>query len=98
MLVRNMTQTRLHKRSGTSATQQPLLIAFDCETTGFGIYSEDIIEIAAEVVHCPVPCSNLTYESLVKTSRQIPKEGIRDHSSNLYIIGMGLLKKQIACT
>ena len=53
----------------------PLLFLYDCETTGLSIYSDHIIEIAAEVLDCPVNCSNTTYNSLVKTSRRIPAAG-----------------------
>ena len=54
----------------------PLLFLYDCETTGLSIYNDHIIEIAAEVVDCPVMCSNGTFFSLIKTSRQIPAQGM----------------------
>ena len=55
----------------------PLMFLYDCETTGLSIYSDNIIEIAAEVFDCPVPhISSTTYSSLVKTSRRIPAQGI----------------------
>ena len=55
----------------------PLMFLYDCETTGLSIYSDNIIEIAAEVFDCPVPHTNTTYSSLVKTSRRIPLLKIR---------------------
>lgn len=53
----------------------PLLIFYDCETTGLGIYNDHITDIAAKVVACPVPLSSPTFSSLVKTSRHIPAVG-----------------------
>ena len=55
---------------------QPLVFAYDCETTGLSIYNDHVIEIAAEVVQCPVPYSKTTYCTLVKTSRRIPAAGV----------------------
>ena len=55
----------------------PLLFIYDCETTGLGIYTEHITEIAAKVVRIPLSSvSNPTFASLVKTSRNISKKGI----------------------
>lgn len=54
---------------------KPLLFLYDCETTGLSIYNDHIIEIAAEVVNCPVTYSNDSFSSLVKTSRRIPVPG-----------------------
>lgn len=51
---------------------QPLLVLYDCETTGLNIYTDHIIEIAAEVINSPVPS---LFSSLVKTSRRIPLSG-----------------------
>lgn len=51
---------------------KPLLFLYDCETTGLSIYNDHIIEIAAELVDCPV-----AFSSLVKTSRRIPAPGIQ---------------------
>ncbi|KAF3980752.1 MAG: hypothetical protein HFP76_00470 [Methylococcales symbiont of Iophon sp. n. MRB-2018] len=59
----------------SSGNAHPLLVLFDCETTGLSIYHDHIIEIAAEVLECPVSYSNATFSSLVKTSRRIPKPG-----------------------
>ena len=53
----------------------PLLIFFDCETTGFSIYSDHITDIAAKVVASPVPVSQPTFSSLVRTPRNIPAAG-----------------------
>lgn len=55
---------------------QPLLIFYDCETTGFSIYSDHITDIAAKVVASPVPVTVPTFSSLVKTSRSIPSAGM----------------------
>ena len=55
----------------------PLLFFYDCETTGFSIYTEHITEIAAKVVGVPLSSfSQPTFSSLVKTSRNISKKGI----------------------
>lgn len=63
------------EKSGNDA--QPLLFLYDCETTGFSIYNDHIIEVAAMLVNCPVAYSNDTFSSLVKTSRRIPAAGKR---------------------
>ena len=60
---------------GSSDDAQPLLFLYDCETTGLSIYNDHIIEIAAELVNCPVTYSCETFSSLVKTSRRIPAPG-----------------------
>lgn len=54
----------------------PLHIFYDCETTGLSIYSEHITDIAAKVVACPVPLTDPTFSSLVKTSRYISAAGM----------------------
>lgn len=54
---------------------KPLLLLYDCESTGLSIYNEHIIEIAAEVVDPPASYSNTTFTSLVKTARSIPSPG-----------------------
>ncbi len=53
----------------------PLLLLYDCESTGLSIYNEHIIEIAAEVVGPPALYINTTFTSLVKTARSIPSSG-----------------------
>ena len=55
--------------------QQPLLVLFDCETTGFSIYNDHIIDIGAKVISSPVPVSQPTFSSLVRTPRNIPGPG-----------------------
>ncbi len=55
--------------------QQPLLALFDCETTGFSIYNDHIIDIGAKVISSPVPVSQPTFSSLVRTPRNIPGPG-----------------------
>lgn len=66
----------MEQNEDSSDDAKPLLFLYDCETTGFSIYSDHIIEIAAMVVNCPVTCANDTFSSLVKTSRRIPAPGI----------------------
>ena len=63
----------------------PLMFLYDCETTGLSIYNDHIIELAAEVMDCPVPHTNLSFSSLVKTSRRIPLPGnfINHHPTHL---------------
>ena len=62
---------------GSSDDAHPLLFFYDCETTGFSVYSEHITEIAAKVVGVPLSSlSQPTFSSLLKTSRNITKKGI----------------------
>lgn len=66
----------------SSDDAHPLLFFYDCETTGFSIYSEHITEIAAKVVGVPLSSfSQPTFSSLVKTSRNISKKG-----NTLYVL------------
>ena len=67
-------QLQMEQGEESNENAKPLLILYDCETTGFSMY---IIEIAAEVFNPPVPFSDTTgtFSSLVKTSRRIPKKG-----------------------
>ena len=59
-----------------SDSSHPLLLFYDCETTGFSVYSEHITEIAAKVVGLPLSSfSQPIFSSLVKTSRNITKKG-----------------------
>ena len=61
----------------------PLLIFFDIETTGFSIYDEHIIELAAKVVGVHKSgISQVSFSSLVYTSRNIPKIGKKTESLN----------------
>ena len=60
----------------SSDDAKPLLFIYDCETTGFSVYDEHITDIAAKVVDPPLYLATLTYSSLVRTSRRIPKKGI----------------------
>ena len=63
---------------GSSDNANPLLMFYDCETTGFSIYSEHITEIAAKVVGVPLSSfSQPTFSSLVRTSRNISKKGMQ---------------------
>lgn len=55
--------------------QQPLLVFFDCETTGFSVYNDHIIDIAAKIVSSPVPVNQPSFSSLVRTPRNIPGPG-----------------------
>lgn len=59
----------------SSDDAHPLLIFYDCETTGFSIYDDHLTDIAAKVVACPVPLSTPTFSSLVMTSRHIKAPG-----------------------
>ena len=56
--------------------RHPLLILYDCETTGLSIYNDHITDIAGKVIASPVPLSKPTFSSLVKTSRRIPAAGL----------------------
>ena len=78
--------TSIEQDGGDSSDgAQPLLVLYDCETTGFSIYNDHIIEIAAEIVDCPLPYNNISFSSLVKTSRQIKAEGIETKIKNKII-------------
>jgi len=57
------------------ANSKPLFILFDCESTGFSIYSEHITDIAAKVFLPPVTLGEPTFSCLVRTSRHIPAKG-----------------------
>lgn len=64
----------------SSDSAHPLLIFYDCETTGLSVYNEHITDVAAKVVASPVPLETPTFSSLVATSRRIPEVG----TSTLY--------------
>ena len=58
------------------SSERPLLFFFDVETTGLGVYSDFIIDIAAKVFDIPTSAvSQPTYQSLVRTSKTIPMKG-----------------------
>lgn len=54
---------------------KPLLILYDCETTGLSIYKDHITEIAAKVVNSPIPLDFPTFSSLVRSGRSISATG-----------------------
>jgi len=56
-------------------SSHPLLILFDCETTGFSVYSDHITDIAAKVIASPVPLQQPTFSTLVRTSKHISTVG-----------------------
>lgn len=57
----------------SSDDAKPLLVLYDCETTGLSIYNDHIIEIAAEVIHFT---DSRNFSSQVKTSRRIQAKGM----------------------
>ena len=68
---------------GSSDNAHPLLLFYDCETTGFSVYTEHIMEIAAKVVGVPLSSfSQPTFLSLVKTSGNISKKGTCSYHKN----------------
>ena len=54
---------------------RPLLVLFDCETTGLSIYSDHITDIGAKVLNPPVPVHVPTFSTLVRTGRTISSTG-----------------------
>lgn len=55
---------------------RPLLIFYDCETTGLSIYNEHITELAAKVTGIPTSSVSMpSFSSLVRTPRHIPAAG-----------------------
>ena len=54
---------------------RPLLVLFDCETTGLSIYSDLITDIGAKVLNPPVPVHAPTFSTLVRTGRTISATG-----------------------
>ncbi len=54
---------------------RPLLVLFDCETTGLSIYADHITDIGAKVMNSPVPLEQATFCSLVRTGRNISSTG-----------------------
>lgn len=65
----------LDEGGGNEGSKTPLLILYDCETTGFSIYDEHIIEVAAKIINCPTVHNGLTFSSLVRTARRIQAKG-----------------------
>lgn len=56
---------------------RPLLIFYDCETTGLSIHNDHITEIAAKIIGVPLSSVSLpTFSSLVRTPRHIPAAGL----------------------
>ena len=53
----------------------PLLVLFDCETTGLSIYSDHITDVVAKVLSPPVSVPLPTFSSLVRTGRNISATG-----------------------
>ena len=53
----------------------PLLVLFDCETTGFSIYADHITDIRAKVLNPPASVDHLTFFSLVRTGQNISSAG-----------------------
>ena len=53
---------------------RPLLVLFDCETTGLSIYSNHITDVVAKVLS-PVSVPLPTFSSLVRTGRNISATG-----------------------
>ena len=60
------------EQEDSSDDAEPLLILYDCETTGLSIYNDHIVEIAAEVIHST---DSRNFTRLVKTSRRIQANG-----------------------
>ncbi len=74
-----------------SSDAEPLLFLYDCETTGLSIYNDHITNIAAKVIASPVPLSDGSFSSLVKTSKTISATGM----SNL--LSMNQFKLYFVC-
>lgn len=74
---------------------QPLWIFYDCETTGFSIYSEHITDIAAKVVASPVPVTSPTFTRLVKTSRSISSAGMIANATTFTYLTISYLNGQL---
>ena len=66
----------------SSDDAHPLLFIHDCESTGFVTYNDHIIEIAAEVVDCPVPCDKLTYSSFSEDVSLYPSTRYTNNNNN----------------
>ncbi len=57
--------------SGDVSESRPLLILYDCETTGPSIYSDHLTNLGAKVIQPPVSVPDPTFYSQVRTSRNI---------------------------
>lgn len=56
---------------------RPLRILYDSETTGLGIYTEHITELAAKIIGVPTSSVSMpSFSSLVRTPRHIPISGL----------------------
>ena len=64
----------------------PLFVLFDCETTGFSIYSDHITDIGAIILTSPVPIAQPTFSRLIRTPRNIPAAGKNENSNNTQIM------------
>ena len=66
---------------------RPLLILFDCKTTGLSIYADHITDIGAMVLSPHVLVSSLTFSCVVRTGRTISVTGKLKYSmSSLQLI------------
>ena len=54
---------------------RPLLVLYDCETTGLSIYKDHITDIGAKVLNPPTELSAPIFSSLVRTGRTISSIG-----------------------
>ena len=59
----------------TGSEDHPLLILYDCEATGFSVYSDHITDIGAKVIAAPTLLLHCTFSSLVRTPRTIAAAG-----------------------
>ena len=57
----------------TGSADHPLLILYDCEATGFSVYSDHITDIGANTT--PTLLLHHTFSSLIRTPRTIPEAG-----------------------
>ncbi len=67
---------RTQECNEVSSDAEPLLFLYDCETTGLSDYNDHITDIAAKVIASPVPLSDGSFSSLVKTSKTISATGM----------------------
>ena len=62
--------------SANDGNSHPLLVLYDCETTGLIVYADHITDIGAKVLNPPVPLPT-TFSSLVRSGRNISIAGIQ---------------------